>query len=524
MQVTRTITLIALVAGYLHFAGTASIDRQELAAEATVQLPPFLVQGQTISWFYGELPGLCVLSACSRDVTKGFVGRYLRSKAEFAALVPEKFRQNEPELLILVPPKHAKTISREMSGLMHDVSNSAPTIAHLRVSGGDLTATYLIVDPDVQSEAPAPDRANPFGFRKWDSEVVDDRLPDYLRFTLSAEYVDYQLLARRSGMLPCIVSGLAATFEATAETAGGVASLPDTWLSMDDWRAVRRDPEAPRPLLPIEEVLRGPPPSSKDPRYVRLWHSEAELFVRWALFSDNGKHSEAFWRFALESSRQPLDEQNFQSCFGFDYSDGHDALSDYLPLAAGAPVKWSFPIPDSPSFKIHRADSEEIGWVKGEWNRLVLKAVGRDFPSLLPLYRRQALTILTRALSQGDRSARLVASLALVQAESGDDAAAMNSLEEAVSAGSRRPLVLAELARLRLKRYLEAKSGNNRKLTEAEASDIFSLVQKALESFPLVAEESAVVRAALDHLGRKPTSEELGILDKTNDQRGNDQK
>ncbi len=524
MRTIKIVLLIALAAGCTHFAGAASIVRPELISGATVRLPPFLVVGGTTTWFYGELPGLYVLSACSSEVTKGFVGRYIRSKAEFAVLVPEKFRQGEPELLILVPPKLAKTISKEMSELMHDISNSAPTIAHLRVSGGDLTATYLIIDPNAQSEAPAADRPNPFRGQKWGERIVDDPIPDYLRFTLSAEYVDYQLLARRSGMLSCIVSGLAATFEATGETNDGTASLPDTGLTMDDWRAVRRDPEAPRPLLPLEEILRGPPPSNKDPRYVRLWHSEAELFVRWALFSDNGKHAEAFWRFALESSRHPPTEGSFESCFGLDYSDCRDALSDCLPLAASKPVKWSWPIPDPPSFKLHRADSEEIGWIKGEWNRLVLKAVERDFPDLLPLYRAQALTILTRALSQGDRSARLVASLALVQAESGDAAAAMSSLEEAVSAGSKRPLVLIELARLRLKHYLDGKSGENKKLTESEAAGILAVVQKALESSPLISEESVVVRTVLEHLDRNPTSEELGILDETTGEGEKDKK
>jgi hypothetical protein len=475
-------------------------------------LPPYLVQADQVThWYYGEFSGLQVLSSCDWDVTKGFVHRFLRAEAEFAELVPEEFRGDVPELLILVPPAHAKAIAKEMSQLMRTVSNSSQTISHLRVSEEDLSAMYFIVDSDSKPEAPATRR--PGVVSQWLEKLADDRAPDCLKFTFSVEYINYRLTARRPAMLPCLVSGVTDTFEAAAETEQGMHSQPDSWLTMDDWRAVRFDSEAPRPLLPLEELLRGLPPSDKDSRYCRLWRSEAELFVRWALFGDSGNRAEAFWRFARESTQQPLTEHIFQSCFGMDYADCRDALSDYLSVAARNPANWSSPVPTTPILRFRTAKPEEVDWLKGEWNRLILTAVERDFPSLLPKYQQQALKVITQALDGGERSARLLASLGLLQVEMGDDSAAMRSLEEAVGAGANRPMVLVELARLRLAHYLGAKSESNPKITESEAAKVLSLVHDALRPPQRVRGAYSVAREVFQHLDRQPTPEETRMLD-----------
>jgi hypothetical protein len=176
-------------------------------------------------------------------------------------------------------------------------------------------------------------------------------------------------------------------------------------------------------------------------------------------------------------------------------------------------VNWSSQVPTIPKLWFRAAEPEEIDWFKGEWDRLILKAVERDFPTQLPIYRVQALKVLNRAVDRGERSARMLGSLGLLRIEMGDDMAAMSALEEAVAAGSDRPLVFVELARLRLAHYLESEPESNPKLTESEATQVLSLVREALKYRPKVQGASTVARAVFEHLNRNPTPEESHLLD-----------
>ena len=505
----KGISMISLLAFCVSGTNAAEVGRSELSTEAIVSLPPLLVQSDQVGlWHYGYFTDLQILSCCEEEVTRGFVHRFLRAKAEFAELVPEDFRFAAPEFLILVPPARAKSIAKEMSQLMQEVSTSSPTISHLRVSAEDMTATYLILDPESDSQAPVAGHQD----LKWMEKVQENRQPDYLRFTLSAEYISDQLTAQHHSMLPCLVSGLIDTFEAASETANGMYSDPDTRLTMDDWRAVRFDSEAPRPLLPLQELLSGPPAQNKDARYRRLWRAEAELFVRWALFGRSGNSADTFWRFARESARQPVTEQLFHSCFGTDYADCRDSLSDYLPVATRNPARWSLPVPEVPKLWLRSAKLEEIDWIKGEWNRLILTAVKQDFPALVPQYQQKSLTMLTRAVDRDKRSSRLLASLGLLRVEMGDDVAGKAALEEAFAAGSKRPLALAELARLRFSNIMSTKHEADPKLTEAEANEVLALLAEALKSPQRLRNAVPLARTVFEHLHRQPTTKERSLF------------
>jgi hypothetical protein len=496
-----------LLAGALalgtHAAGDAHNAPAEIRSGYVVKMPPFLVQADVSThWIYGEFSGVQVLSSCDGAVTKEFMRRFLQSEAEFAELVPGDFRSDVPELLILVPPSHARTIAAEMSELMRSVSTNAQTMSHLRISGEDSTATYFIVDP-TPGEAPARNRPS------WLEYIADSSDPDYFRFTLSIEYVLYRLSARQPAMLPCLQSGLADTFESAEETDRGMYSRVDSLLAGADWRAVRFDANAPRPFLPVEDLLGGPPPAAKDAANRRLWRAQSELLVRWALFAEAGKHATGFWRFARGSADHPASEKFFVDCFGLDYADCRDALSDYLPTAVHASAAWAASVPAIGRLWFRTAKPEEIDWCKGEWDRLILSAVKRDFPALLPQYRAQASTVLVRGLARGERSARMLGSLGLLQADGGDAAAARENLEEAVKDGELRPLVRTELARLRLAYFLEAKSSGDRTLTAAEASNVLGLLEPVLKSASRPRSALLVARSVFAHLDRQPTPEEI---------------
>ncbi len=135
-------------------------------------------------------------------------------------------------------------------------------------------------------------------------------------------------------------------------------------------------------------------------------------------------------------------------------------------------MSWSASVPAVPKLWFRSAKPSDVDWFKGEWNRLILPSVARDFPELLPIYREQALAALNRALNQGGRNARVLPAtpLGLLQIEMGDDEG-----RPSVHLGERRDrrcgtdrMVLTELARLRLARYLRGKHESDQKLTEFE--------------------------------------------------------
>jgi tetratricopeptide (TPR) repeat protein len=169
-------------------------------------------------------------------------------------------------------------------------------------------------------------------------------------------------------------------------------------------------------------------------------------------------------------------------------------------------------VPVIPRLHFTKAKSEEVNGIKGEWNRVVLKVVEREFPELLPAYRQQALTELTKAVEQSGRSAQTVASLGLLLAQTGDKGEAMHLLEEALRKGAERPKVRIELARLRLANYLQAKTAPDPKLTESEVADILSLLSEFLKNpRPLYAAYD-LARQVFQHVDRAPNPAESRLL------------
>jgi hypothetical protein len=159
-----------------------------------------------------------------------------------------------------------------------------------------------------------------------------------------------------------------------------------------------------------------------------------------------------------------------------------------------------------------KAKSEEVNWLKGEWNRVVLKVVEREFSELLPKYCQQAVSNLVGAVDQSGRSAQTVASLGLLRAQTGDNVEAMHLLEEALRKGAERPKVRLELARLRLANYLQTKNVPDPKLTDSEVADILSLLSEFLENPRPLYAAYELAREVFQHVDRAPNAAESRLL------------
>jgi len=499
-------------------------------AEKEVALPPMLVVASRLDWVHGEAPGFEVLSCCSKDATELFVQRISQCMAELASLVPEEFllHASEPTLLILVPPAREQAMAAEMAKMMTSVAVSMNTAPHLRLTDVDSTAMYVVVDS-------AP--------REWLTGDSRGLGPRYLYFTLSPDFVRSLIQMRQPTVPDWCAVGLAGLFgsgddqapppadgarltrvipgwygptnvpDADADRIASLAFNPDPWISRLDADVLRDNGDAPRPLLPMQELFAGRPAAGKSPDYQKVWEAQSELFVRWALSGKTPGGSAAFWRFARLATRQAVTEELFQSCFGLDYADARDALSDYLPEALRNRVPWPGPVslPEPP--ELRAATQSEIDRIKGEWGRRVLRPVRSNCPDLLHFYVDQAKKALQGAFERGERDPRLVGTLGLLRLDTGEEAGARQALEEAVAAGATRPLVLVELARLRLKEYLQHPTAAPGNLGEDQAANIMSLIRKALAQQPPLRGAYSVAADVMSHLGRDPNPAERAMLD-----------
>ncbi len=288
---------------------------------------------------------------------------------------------------------------------------------------------------------------------------------------------------------------------------------PDPWLSESAAMVLRSDAGAPRPLLPMREVFVPSIPVSKSEKYRRVWEAQSELFVRWAYSENVTGGKDRLRRFASAAAAQPVTEGLFQSCFGMNYADARDALSDYLPQAVLKPLQVPYvPIATPPPIAWREANPEEIRRIKGEWARRTLRVIKENYPSALPLYIEKTRKLLQRAYDLGQRDPQLLASLALFRIETGDPAGGCTILAEHPEAVAARPMARLALARLQLQDALEKPAGLNRNLSDAQAAGILEMLSVMLKQPPPIEGAYLLEARVLQHLGRGPTGPERACL------------
>ena len=158
----------------------------------------------------------------------------------------------------------------------------------------------------------------------------------------------------------------------------------------------------------------------------RVWEAQAELFVRWALSGRVDGGPERLGRFVEGASSQRTTEEFFFSCFGIDYADALDALSDYLPHAVEQAGVRRLPAPrrtrPTPDSLRGGELRPRCAGVKTEWSRRVLGAIKKDNPGAFPLFEGKVRDAAEGAYDMGERDPDFLASLALFRIQYGDRA------------------------------------------------------------------------------------------------------
>jgi hypothetical protein len=302
------------------------------------------------------------------------------------------------------------------------------------------------------------------------------------------------------------------TYESGRLGTGGVSFEAEPWLSDEDAPALRRHPDGARPLVPMRELLAARYPLGKSDEYRRVWEAQAELFVRWALSGRVDGGQDRLRRFVEGASAQRTTEEFFYSCFGMDYADALEALSDYLPYAVGRQLHVP---PDSAprqaTLELHTATASEVRRVKAEWSRRVLWAIKEDNPESFPLFCGKVRDSLEGAFSRGERDPDFLASLALFRIQYGSPDDGIRLLETFPAAAATRPVAQLVLAQKHLVEALANPAGAKGALSGEQASRLMREIFPSPRASPI---ESAYALAArvCDHLGRDPTPSERAVL------------
>jgi hypothetical protein len=202
----------------------------------------------------------------------------------------------------------------------------------------------------------------------------------------------------------------------------------------------------------------------------------------------------------------------FEQCFGFDFAELRDRLSDYLPKAVDE-TKWIDPgaLPPLPSFEVELATPNQIARVRGEWERLAIGHVQRRLPQVREPYIVQARRTLRRAFDAGDRDPRLLATMGLCEIDAGNEGGAREFLEPAVAAGVVRPRAYYELARLRFAE-LQRDAPATKQFSFTELAPVFLPLQHALLQAPPLPEVFILLAEAWRRCGIPPNARELAEL------------
>ena len=472
------------------------------AAEApTIVLPPMLVEESksTVPWYYVNLGATEFLSRCSESTTWDFVRAWQEKTQLMHVLVPEEFlaRSDAPSVIVLYAQDLDQTFSAEIqrdlqatAAAKGDKSEQARVnlAPNMRLGDRDMHATIVYINESVFQGA---------------------------QLNIAAGHVRYLMQGRTPELPPWLVEGVERLWRHANFAEDPITLTPLVWHDETESYELAGNPARPRPLLPAAELFAPVPVRDKEvqhPRRVQTRAAQQELFVRWALTSSDA-HREALWKFAARAAEAPVTEEMFEACFGFDFAELRDRLSDYLPKAV-EDTEWIDPgdLPEPPRFKVEKATPNEIARVRGEWERLAIWHVQRRYPQAREPYIAQARRTLQRAYKTGDRDPRLLATMGLTEIDAGNPAGAREFLEPAVAASVLRPNAYIELARLR---FADLRRGapETKLFTATELAPVIKPLQQSLKQAPPLADAYMFLAQAWARCEAAPNATERGELE-----------
>ncbi|PTX91415.1 hypothetical protein [Opitutus sp. ER46] len=494
---------------------------------ATVQLPPMIVSENTSDrpWRYVGTPQMEVLGRCDDGVLKDMVTRTYRLNELLGMLLPPALQHQttHPRQVILVDAKSVPGLSREFLAQFGGLTYARPpATSNPSPAPGRPGQPGVVVDPSVPGTAlpPLPGEAriqtipSPVLYdldRVATFAIAERSSIDLTAMCFTPEYVRLLLVGRTPELPAWYVAAWLRLYPACDFRDKAIHVAPLIWLNEAETRVLRDDPDAPRRVMPLVDLLGGWP-SAADKAAVEHWTVQAELLLRWALL--NPERRAALARYIGTAARAGDSEALFRECFGFGYADARDYLSDYLPTAVRKGVVFELAKPAKPPrLRPRDATPAEIGRIKGDWERLETAFVRKRYPEFVGPYLMLARQTITRAREVAPQDPGLLAVAGLLECDEGDHAAARPLLEAAVAGARCSPRVYVELAGLRLEDFTRSDDNEFQPLGPGQASFVLETLAPALEQQPALPATYALMAAVWARSATGVGPKEIALLD-----------
>jgi len=554
-------------------SGVQAADRSNKRADAPaagndelVVLPIHIVSATRIEkrpWRYAALPGFEVLSRASDDATNWWLDALRRGRWLEDHVLPKDWLSPAPApYTVIIDDTNFDTVR---GGPLH-----SPPV-QFRPPADALTWGQLSGKASVwagRSEA-----------HDDDTFATNVNVYDVDTGAVTYSTVSLERLSRCAPALPrWVMSGLLGSrcglfrqsFMLMIDEGGGMPRLdnrqggsihgavgPGTlWVSLEETprllRQLKNDKEARIAMLPLRELFAEALPAKES---VALWESEAALFARWGLMGPGRRDaalSRAFLDLVRRARHEPITEQVFTDCFGFNYAVMEGKLEAYLKTVLAQPNAIDVDIPSNfPEADLRVATADQIGRILGDWLRMQGASLRKKDATLSAELLDTAEQMLLRAYKQDNglppdavpaapagrpaRPARkpaagpvvvleefvvtaarlhdpgLLAVYGLYEHDRGDDARAREFLEKAVQGGAMRPragVVLAEL------RYAEAAAkplGREGKFSAEQVAAILAPLRIACQS-PATLDLYRLYVSTWEHSDFRPAASDIGSM------------
>ena len=509
-------TVRQLLLAFLLAASAGAAD-QPAPAETAVALPPFIVEelAKGPPWRYAEAPGYEVLSRCNDATTRRVYEMHVQLHETLAEILPPSLRLKltVPRSLIIYDEELQPAASQEV--IRQVLNTAAEPPPNDRFSLG----------PGRSFRSPEPSVRYNFlpNLRLWDRDAMgifmivrrDDFEAD--RLSLTPDYVAF-VVRRRIPSLPAwFVSGIMDLYRQTTFARGELTVEAMEWINAARTDALKSDPKKAYPVQPLGPFLSAQMPPAvpgQDFEPLKLWQSQAALFVRWGLDADKRAYREALWKFAERSAVEGPRESLFQECFGFGFEAAREKLTAYLPAAVRRTLYFR---PEKrakvPALPLTNATDGQIARLKGDWERLEVPYVKAISADLAPKYLEQARKTLRRAYDRDDRDPRLLAVMGLCEVDAGNDAGARDLLESARRIGPIRPRACYELGRLRLAGWRAKRTDPGVRMDVTQTATVLQPLFEARELQPPMPEVYELIAEAWAESQAVPTRRHLAVLD-----------
>jgi hypothetical protein len=424
--------------------------------EDVYELPPFTVtESGGPRWHYARLPGFEILSQASSRKTQVLMDALYRGRM---LSLPPALRP-DPAVPTLVVFFDQPSVAGKIPTILQDDYIGSANSPHLHKSG--------IIKRTL------PDR-----------EILCMNVHGFASDYLSTLRADMQTILNLRAPLPAwLPQALFAPYGVYRE---GINFRNAPYLNA--YRAIWwATPQGGTPLLtPGKDLWRAGDPAAPDAGEQEMRRAATSaLFARWALFAQEGKYHEAFWKFVLRCCAEPESEALFVECFGLTYDELAAELTRFLPTALGQDASRQIRgLPAPPRVRLRAATAAEIARVRGEWERSEARGLATRFPEIAAKYREQARRTLQAGHAAAPDDAEIVAALGLLEFQSGGMPEARRHLEAAARSDPLRPMAGIALAQLRLADILKGAGAATHRLSAAEFVSVVAPLERALARPP----------------------------------------